>query len=144
MSKLNNMNRIVVDDFPEDDRQTIALLANILNPFMQQIIASYENNLNSDNLNWQVETFKVLVNATGEPINAGATVIKKQVKLTLNRRVKGIWVINAKNQDDSTNYPTAAPFIDFTQASNLLQLNRIIGLQNAEEYELTTIIIYER
>lgn len=134
----------MVEDFDKDDHQLVGKLAEVLNPFMQQIIASYQNKLNFDNLNQQVESFKITVDANGNPINAGSTVIKKQVKLDLIGRVKGLWVINAKNQTDSTNYPTASPFIDFIQNGNLLQINKINGLQTAEEYELTIVIVYDR
>jgi len=142
MAKLDNLRRLMVEDFKKDERSLISRLSEILNPFMSQIINSYKNNLTLDNLNQEIITFDIIVDANGNPSNAAATVIKKQLKLKLNRRVQGIWVINAKNQTTSTNYPTAAPFIDFSQSQNLLQINKINGLQNAEEYKLTAIIIY--
>jgi len=144
MADIGNLRRIMAEDFQEDHRQTVSLLAEVLNPFMQEIIASYTNNINFDNLNQEIITFKVLVDANGIPVNAGGTAIKKQVKLNLARRAKGLLVINAKNQDDTSHYPTANPFIDFVQQSTILQVNNIKGLQALEEYELTIIVIYDR
>ena len=141
--RLDNLRRIVVEDFPKEDRQTVGLLGEILNNFMEQVIRSYENNINFENLNSQVLTFKVQLDANGNPINDASTVIKKHIKLDLGRRVIGVYTINAKNQDNSSNYPTANPFIDFSQSSGLLKINKITGLQTAEEYELTIIVIYE-
>jgi len=143
MSRLDNLRRIIAEDFPKEDRQTVMLLGEILNSFMEQVIDSYENNLNFENTNMQVATFKAQVNSDGDPINDASTVIKTQIKLDLGRRVIGVHTIQAKNQDDTSNYPTANPYIDFSQSSGLLRINKITGLQTAEEYELTIIIVYE-
>lgn len=109
-------------------------LAYVLNTFMEQTIRQVNGNIDFTNLNQELITFKIVVDASGVPI--GNNLVRTNIIGS-----KGVLVISATNKDDGTVFPTATPFITFTQSAKILKIKNITGLQNAAEYELKIVVI---
>jgi len=132
--KINNVTEIRPDDFDKDDRKTVGQLAEILNPFMQQVVEVTDSRIDFEN---RVEVYKsveMTVDSAGKP--------------TLNNKIKvgktgirGIQVIAAYNLTNIALYPTQQPFMSFTQiAGGNIQVNNISGLQANNKYRLHIIV----
>jgi hypothetical protein len=67
MSKIDNVRRIVVEDFDKDYRDLISKLSFILNRFMDQTVLQLNGNIDIDNLKMEQKTFKTIVDASGNP-----------------------------------------------------------------------------
>lgn len=143
MATLENLKRILIEEYPKDSKDTIELLSNTLNPFMQQVLDAFDGNINFDNINREIVKVKVIVDVNGDIITAGGTSTTSKVKLSKNSKVAGLNVIKSVNKTDPTHYPTANPFIAQSVSGNLMSINKIKGLQSSEQYELTIEIIYE-
>lgn len=133
--KLDNIKKIIAEDFKEEDRDLIARLGSILNKFMDDVYNLSNNRINFDNLSQEVVTIRATVDASGIPTTS--------LKFSSNKvnRAQGGVVINYKNLSNSINYPTSMPGISFVPVStNLYKINHIIGLQANEKYELKILI----
>jgi hypothetical protein len=130
MALLDNLKRILTDDFPKDDQALIERLAFILNRFMDQVITQVNGNLDFSNLLEDIRTYRVTVNAAGTPIG------NDTIKTTVNNP-GGVVVVKAVNQVLSTTYPTTAPWVSFSPQGTLLKIRNIKGLQANQEYLLT-------
>lgn len=137
MAKLDNIKRIVREDYPKDDRQTIEKLAGTINPFMEQVIEGFDGQIDFNNLAQEIVTFNVKVDANGIPTEG------KKVKLGQNTRVIGTSCIDARNLDNVSHYPTNSPFISRTSTNGIMNISNISGLQTGERYSLTIIVYYD-
>lgn len=133
--KLYNAPQIKAEDFPEDDRQTVEMLGNSLNPFMQQVTELTDGRIDFENLLINLKTIDVIVDASGVP--------------TLNNKlrtgkvgIRGFSVINAVSVNDNTNTATTQPFIaKYTGlGGDLVELNKITGLPANVLFRLTIVI----
>ena len=135
--KLDSIKRIIREDYPKEDRQTIEKLAGILNPFLEQIAQAFDQQIDFNNLAQEIKTFNVKIEANGVPIEG------KKVKLSQNGRVMGVSCINARNLDNITLYPTNQPFISQATTNKIMNISNITGLQANVKYELTIILYYD-
>jgi hypothetical protein len=135
MSKIDNVRRIVVEDYGKEDRELVGKLAFILNRFMDQTVLQLNGNIDVDNLKIDLKTFKTTVDASGNP----KTSLKVKSSLV---KPSGTWVINAKNTTNTSSYVSGAPFISFVpdQTSGVIEIKNITGLTQDQEYELTVLI----
>lgn len=134
MAELENIKRILADDFSNEDRDLINRLAGVLNPFMEQVIQAFDGQVNFDNLNQQLQKVTVKVNSSGTPT------VGSKIKFNVTGRFNGAVCINARNLDTPTNYATTTPFLSTTTENNIMTVNNITGLTADERYELTLII----
>lgn len=136
MARLDNVQRILPEDFREEDRQTITQLASVLNYFMTQTVDTINGRIDYDNINKQVVTFDVIVDSTGKPIQT--------LNFTAESGVIGGNVLNAQNLTNNTLYPTAQPFVSFNalQQNKLYRVNNISGLQANNKYRITLEVTY--
>lgn len=133
--KLNNVTTINADDYKEEDRQTVAQLANIINPFMQQVVELADSRIDFDNMTRTLKQLDVTVNSSGIPIQA--TVLS-----TGKSAVYGTKVINAQNLTKATTYPTSAPYIVYTlQAGGSIKIERVYGVVPGNKFRLTIEIL---
>lgn len=132
----------MIEDYPKESRETISILSETLNSFMNDVINAVNGNINFDNLNMEYTSFKVFTDANGNPVTEGGTATTPQIRLGRSAKVVGVHVINATNLSTTTNYPTASPFISYTTTSNVMKINNIKGLQANEKHQLTILIIY--
>ena len=135
MARIDNVQRILVDEFPEEDRETISKLANILNYFMTQTVDVVNGRLDYDNINKSIITIDITVNANGTPL--------QPTSFNAEAGVIGHDVINARNLTNSAIYPLAKPFVSFSaQQNGLYRINNITGLQPNNKYQLTIEVTY--
>jgi len=131
--KINNITEIRPDDFDQDTRKTISQLAEILNPFMQQVVEVNDNRIDYENRVENLINIEITVDSSGVP--------------TLNNKVKtgitssrGFSVIAAFNLTTVNVYPTGVPFILYTQLSGgFIQVNKITNLPANQKFKLTII-----
>ncbi len=129
--KLDGLKRLVREDFPDDSKALVDKLAFVLNPYLEGIATVLNHNIDYDNLKRELKTIDVVVNASGNPIPAIS------FRNTLSSKIKGINVIRAQNNTSTTVYPTATPFITFTEENKIITINNISGLQLNNKYSLT-------
>jgi hypothetical protein len=136
MAKIPEIKRIKVEDFKEEDRDTVAKLANVLNTALEQIQSALTNNLTfSENFRGQMKDIEVTVDSSGVPT------VDTSFKSSLSSSCKGLWVIKAENLTSSGTYPTAAPYVSFTESSGQIYVEKITGLQSANKYRLRIIAL---
>lgn len=134
MSKIDNVRRIVVEDYEEEFRPLIEKLSFILNRFMDQTVLQINGNIDVDNLKVDRLTFKT-------KLTGGSPDTDLQVKTKI-KKPAGTWVIRALNKTTGTNYPTTAPFISYEHNSStgIMTIKDITGLQDSDEWELTIVV----
>lgn len=135
MARLNNVQRIIIEDFQDEDRETVSKLANILNYFMTQTTDIINGRLDYENINKQLITIEVTVNENGTPIQA--------VNFAAEAGLKGGQVIRAENLTNRAVFPLSQPFVSFTPVqSKLYKVSNITGLQPNNKYRLFYEVTY--
>lgn len=135
MARLNNVQRIIIEDFQDEDRETVSKLANILNYFMTQVTDIVNGRLDYENINKQAVTVDVTVDATGKPLQS--------TNFSAQQGLLGGVVLRAQNLTNSAVFPTGQPFVSFTPVqSGLYRINNITGLQPNNKYRLTLEVTY--
>ena len=133
--KLTNIKRIRTEDFDKDDYALINKLAFALNPLLEQITSAFNKGIDFDNLNQEVVSITVEVNASGVP----KTLL--QLNSHLKGKTQGLTCINASNLENDGTFPTGTPFITFTQSGSLITIQHITGIPADKRYNLTVISI---
>jgi len=133
MGLLDNLKRLIKEDFPEDVQETIGKIAYVYNSFAEQVVQEVNGNLDFNNLAMDTVCYTVTV-ASGVPVG------NNLVKSTVNNP-SGILVIKATNLTTSATYPTTAPFVSFAPSNNILKIKNISGLQDNNKYTLKLLII---
>ena len=135
MARLTNVQRIIIEDFQDEDRDTVSKLANILNYFMTQTTDIVNGRLDYENINKQLVTFDVTVDASGKPIQT--------TNFTAEAGLVGGTVLRAQNLTNSAVFPLGQPFISFSPIqSGLYRVNNISGLQPNNKYRLSYEVTY--
>lgn len=131
--KLVSPKRIVVEDFPQEEQETISKLGFVINSVFEQIGQILTKNLTiADNLNEAIVPVQISVNSAGIPF------LRTQFKYTLVGQCQGLQVISATNQTNLAVFPISQPFISFEQLPNgLINIKHVSGLQANNKYTLT-------
>lgn len=133
--KLNVTKRIVTEDFPKEDQALVGKLAFAMNSFFEQVAGAFNKNITiEDNLNMDIKSVVVTVDASGIPTVAAA------FQSVLRTKVRGISVLRARNNVTATVYPTGAPFISFEENGKVVTIQHVTGLQAANSYTLTLLV----
>lgn len=127
--------KIRVEDFKSDYQEMISKLSYSISPFMDEVYNVLNNNIDFYNLNRQLVTLNVKMDALG------ALKELPKVKTTVSGKVRGISVINAINVNNTKVYPSSHPFCSFTINGDFLTILNISGLQANTEYQLTLELI---
>ena len=131
---LNNPVRINVSDFDPENQQDIAKLAEILNPFMQEVYDLTSGQIDFVNRVENIKTFDIIVDNSGNSNQIQVINIEKN-------NIRGLDVIDAKNKTISTGYPTSKPFISYTKQSGTnIKIDNVTGLRPNETYQITVLI----
>lgn len=134
MGRLDNVRRILREDFDKEYQDMIDKLAYTLNSFMDQVVAQVNGNIDFTNLNQELVTFTMTVDANGTPVGNNLFKVSQT-------GIAGFIVINAVNKTDSTSYPTHTPMIFGVTSGSTVKVNKIKGLTANEKYELTVMVI---
>lgn len=119
--QLSNVRRIIVEDYKEDDRDTVAKLATVLNSFMEEVVSLSRKNVSFDNLNRSLVVIDLTVGSDGTP--KGLDKLNTQLKT-----YSGNKIINVQSLQGGVNV-TSAPFLDCSPLGNgLVRINKFHGL----------------
>jgi hypothetical protein len=130
LGKAPDLKRISKEDFPAQYQDLIDKLAFPLNSHMEQVRNLFSKGIDIDNLTREFITLKVQTDSTSRPIN------KLSFKSSLRNKLKGINVISGNITSSNTSYLQQAPFISFSQNTNIVSINNISGLAPETTYEL--------
>jgi len=135
MPRIDNVKRITVEDFPEEDRETVERIANNYNFFAEQVTNVLNGNIDFDNLNRSLVTIGLTVNTAGTP-----TIV---TRFTAPRGLKGTKVVRADNLTSPTAGVTGAPFITFgSNGQGTYTLTQVRGLIPNNQYNLVVELIF--
>jgi hypothetical protein len=135
MAKLQSFKRLIIEDFPEKDRNLVAKLAYPINSTFEDILNVLNKNLTiEDNLTINKKDFTVTVDANGVPI------VNTVILSGLNSSCVGMQVIKAINSTNPTISPTGTPFITFSDNSGQITISKITNLQANNKYTLRVIL----
>ena len=133
--RLSNIRQIIAEDFPDADKDMVSRLGGILNYFMRQVVELSNNNIDFENMTWDLATIEVTVDANGSPVT--------QTKFSTDiNSPRGLQVIRAQNLTNIIIYPTNQPFISYTpEGSGIIRLDNVTGLQANNKYRLTVVVV---
>lgn len=135
--RLPTPKRIDKQNFDEKDKDLIDTLSFTINNDTEVLFNVLNRNASlKDNIFCTVKEVQVIVDSNGLPKNTASFQLEDT-----NMKVLGCQVLKALNQKNSTIYPTGAPFINFSQASGIITINHVTGLQPDQTY-LLTIVAY--
>lgn len=132
--KLNNSTQIKSEDYDSEYQQLIDQLAEILNPFMQEVVELADERIDFDNRVEVLKTIDITSDVSGKPVlndkvNTGKT------------GIRGVQVISAFNLTNNTVYPTSQPFISYRLLSGgVIQIMNITGLPANNKFRLNLVI----
>jgi hypothetical protein len=134
MARVPDIKRIQKEEFNKKDQELIEQLAFPINSFMEQVKSALNGNLDFTNINQEIVTVTLAVDSSGVPKTT------TKYKSNLKTNVAG-HVILALVDKDAGSYPSGAPFITYTQSSNIVQILHVAGLTANVNYKLTVLSI---
>ena len=137
MSRLDNVKRLIKEDFEPKHHALIGKIGFVINTFMEQTTNIINGNIDFTNLTHASVTFKIEVDACGTPL--GDATIR-----TGALNPFGLQVVRAINVDNpSGTFVDEAPFISFTAGvgSENIKITNIRGLPANSAFSLTVIAI---
>ena len=134
MGRLDNVRRVVKEDYDAKYHDLIDKLAFVLNSFMEQVVSEINGCLNFENLAQEIVTFKIEVDACGIPTG------NEQVKVNVDNP-SGFLVINTVDIDNTDLFVTNHPSIKFIAgtSSQVIKIKKITGLTAGRDYRITAI-----
>lgn len=136
--KLSNFKRIVKENFSEDERPLIEKMGYSINIFAEEVFNLFSKNITiEDNMLQEIKTVEVQVLDSNNMIPKNTL----QFKNNLRNALKGVLVINVENLTNSSIFPTGPVQVFFTEANNIVTVNRITGLQNEYKYRIKLLTI---
>ena len=135
MAKVNNVKRLVKEDFDSKDQALVDKLAYIINPFFDQLTSAFNKQLTTaDNLSREITTITVVM-------IAGKIVPQVQFKTALSAPIIGLNVLSCNNILNTGVYPITAPFISWAVNQKIITVLNISGLQTDCKYSITLEVI---
>jgi hypothetical protein len=134
MPKIQAPIRVRLEDFTAEERNLAEKIGNAYNTFNEDVYNVLNGNVDFENLAQSVTQIDVQMGV------GGSLGVPASIRAD-SRRVTGIICLSALNLADSTVYPTAAPFVSFSQEGQVVRLQNIAGLQDNSSYRLTLLLI---
>jgi hypothetical protein len=124
--KLTSTKKLVIEDFPSDSRDLVKKLAQVLNPFLDQVNTVLGTNLTiGDNLKAQQVTRSLMAGTTTCSIN-----------WTLNERPSDVRLAQLSRPDGST--PTAVFSMYWTYSNGVIKCT-FLGLDSGKAHNVTIV-----
>lgn len=134
--RLQNVRRIVLEDYPEDVRPTVEKLALILNSFMDGVNEMSNHKVDYDNLYREIVKIKVVVDTNGVPTKP------LQFSTAIAPRAHGGTVLAVSNITSPTALLSGTPFVNFYSTQDYLyRITQITGLIANNTYEITLEVV---
>jgi hypothetical protein len=128
--KLPNVRRIIVEDYPEDDRETVAKIATVLNSFMDDVTNLSRNQVDYDNLNRSLIVLVTTIDANGLPKGIS------QINTKLSS-YSGNKIVDVQSLQGGDNV-VSAPYLDCSpQGNGLVRINKFIGLPTGKKLRIS-------
>lgn len=128
--RLNNVRRIVVEDYGKEHRETVAKLAEILNSFMEEVTLLSQGNIDIDNLTRNIVKIDITVDEAGKP--KGVT----QIQTGLNS-YSGKNIIDVQSFIVGDNV-ISSPYLDCSyQGNGLVKIHKFTGLPSGKKLRVT-------
>lgn len=132
--QVSNVKRIIVEDFPKEDRETVSKLASILNQFMDETVELSRKNVDFDNLKRSKIALDVTLDANGIPQGAA------QIKIGLTS-YSGKNIVDVQNLQGGANV-ISSPYLDCTyQGNGIVKINKFHGLPLGVKLRITVEFI---
>lgn len=120
--QLDNVRRIIVEDFKKEDHELVSKLAATLNTFMDQTTDLSRKKIDYDNLNRSLVTLDITVNASGQA--QGVTLINTNLS-TYN----GNKIVDVQSLKAGAANVISAPYLDCTpQGGGIVKINKFYGI----------------
>ena len=120
--QIPNVSRIIVEDFKQEDRETVAKLAAILNQFMDSVVELSRKNIGFDNMDRNLVSIDITVNSQGIPIGVN------QINTNLTT-YRGKNILDVQSLKPGTTNVTSTPYLDCTpQGNGIVRINRFYGI----------------
>lgn len=134
--KLDNVKRIIVEDFGKDDQEIASRIGTVLNTFMEQATNAINGNISIENTDREFITLtKVKVTSAGTPLQ------KLQFSSTKSN-YNSHNVINVINNSDISKVLNSRPYVTFaSQGNGLYTVRHITGLVSGDEYTIKLELI---
>jgi len=134
--KIENFKRLYKNDYNQEFQSMIDSLSFTINPGFEVIYTALNKRLTfNDNFNSTLATVDIKVDANGIPVG------NNSFSTSIYGPVIGVFIIRAANQTNANMFPTAQPFVSFTQNQNNVVINHISGLQPDNIYSLTVVAL---
>lgn len=128
--KLSNVRRIIVEDYPKEQKETVQKLATVLNSFMDETVSLSRNSIDYDNLNRSLVVFDVVMGQNNLP--NGVSQINTQLG-----SYSGNKIVNVQSLAGGPNV-ISAPYLDCTyQGNGLVKINAIYGLPQNKKIRIS-------
>lgn len=142
--KIEKPRQVIPEEYEEDIQPTMEKLAYLINPALESLYSVTDGNVDFNNLSWGLVTGLVVrVDANGKPdTTSGSNSVVSQFKNTAKKTPIGTSIISATCIDDSSLYPTSAPYMSISVLdTGLINIDNIRGLQPNKRYSLNVILI---
>jgi len=132
--QLPAVKRITIDGVPDEQQATVETIANILNPFMDDVSRILNGGIGSDNVESKIVSFGVKTDPKGALLGV------LDVLTGLKRVPYGHSVINIVMTDNANQVPniTNTPFLLYQPLSpTVIRINKILNLMPNSKYTIT-------
>lgn len=130
--KLQGFKRLYKGDFDPEDQPLVEELSVPFNSNIEPLYEAINGRLTfGDNIKGVLKVIQVELNSSGIPISPVGFLASS------TDRIVGCQVVKAENLTNSTTYPTATPFISYSQVDNRITVNHIAGLPANNVFRLT-------
>jgi hypothetical protein len=130
--KLSSYRRIITQDYTEEDQEMIEQLGGTVNDSFNSIYSALNKRLTlTDNIGATVKELVVTLDSNGIP--------QQLIRFTTDvpsTSVVQVTCGRARNITNPSTYPTAAPFVSFTQIGNTIVINHITGLAPNQQWRI--------
>lgn len=130
--KLSSYRRIITQDYQEEDQEMIEQIGSTINDSFNSVYSVLNKRITfTDNISATVKELVLTLNEDGTP--------QQLIRFTtdvLNTPVVQVLCGRARNITNPSTYPTAAPFISFTQNGNTIIINHITGLAPNQQWRI--------
>lgn len=121
MGQLSNVRRIIVEDYPEESRETVGKLAAVLNQHMDEVTELSRKRINFDNLARSLVTIDITVDENGVPKGLS------QINTTLSS-FSGKHIAHVQSLSGGANV-VSAPYLDCVyQGNGIVRVVKFYGL----------------
>lgn len=132
---LPSFKRIYREDFKKEDQELIDKLSGNLNIAIETLFNLANHRISFDNTATVLKDVQVKVDSAGNPTSGTAIALGNIIKTAV-----GTQVILAVNETNPTVYPTAQPFITFTQNGSNVIINNVAGLPANNTFILRVVV----